>query len=71
MWSMYHSWCYQIHKYRNKLYKNLKVANEDSLFYAELKKEWNIYNKILKTTLHEAKYIYYSRQFEENKANIK
>ena len=58
-------------KYRDKLYRNLKGAQKDSLFYTELKNKLSVYNKILKKTIREAKYIYYNRQFEESKSNIK
>ena len=58
-------------KYRDKLYRNLKATNKDSLLYGQLKNKLSVYNKILKKTIREAKYVYYNRQFEESKANIK
>ena len=58
-------------KYRDKLYRNLKGAQKDSIFYTELKNKLSVYNKILKKTIREAKYIYYNRQFEESKSNIR
>ena len=53
-------------KFGDKLYRNLIGAQKDSLFYAELINILCVYNKILKKTIPEAKYIYYNRQFEES-----
>ena len=58
-------------KYRDKLYRNLKNAGKDSLSYVEFKNRLSVYNKILKKTIREAKYIYYNRQFEESRTNVR
>ena len=58
-------------KYRDKLYRNLKNASKDSISYDELKNRLSVYNKILKKTIREARYIYYNRQFEESKTNVR
>ena len=58
-------------KYRDKLYRNLKNASKDSITYVELKNRLSVYNKILKKTIREAKYIYYNRQFEESRTNAR
>ena len=58
-------------KYRDKLYRNLENASKDSISYVELKNRLNVYNEILKKTIREAKYIYYNRQFEESRTNVR
>ena len=58
-------------KYRDKLYRNLTNGSKDLLSYAELKNRLSVYNKILKKTIREAKYIYYNRQFEESRTNVR
>ena len=35
-------------KYRDKLYRNLKATNKDSLLYGQIKNKLSVYNKILK-----------------------
>ena len=58
-------------KYRDKLDRNLKNASKDSISYVELKNRLGVYNKILKKAIREAKYIYYNRQFEEIRTNVR
>ena len=58
-------------KYSGKIYRNLKNASKDSLSYVELQNRLSVYNKILRKTIHEAKYIYYNPQLEGSKTNVR
>ena len=58
-------------KQRDKLYKELSCTNRSHARYHPLKNKLNTFNKTLKKTIREAKLVYYRREFEYNRSNIK
>ena len=56
---------------RDKLYKELSCTNRSHARYHLLKNKLNPFNKTLKKTIREAKLVYYRREFEYNRSNIK
>ena len=57
-------------KYKDKLYCDLKGTSNSSPNYNELKRKLNLYSKLLKTTIQEAKTQYYTKQFQNYKLDI-
>ena len=55
----------------DKLYEELNCINRSHARYHLLKNKLNTFNKTLKKTIREAKLVYYRREFEYNKSNIK
>ena len=58
-------------KYRDRLYKTLKMTHHESPNYTILKVNLKAFNTILKKTIRAAKYMYYESTFSRNKTNIK
>ena len=58
-------------KYRDKLYKKLKLTPPDTEIYNSLKYNLNSYSCILKKAIRQVKIDYYSRQFDKSKSNIR
>ena len=58
-------------KQRDTLYKELSCTNRSHAKYHLLKNKLNTFNKTLKKTMREAKLVYYRREFEYNRSNIK
>ena len=58
-------------KQRDKLYKELSCTNRSHARYHLLKNKLSTFNKTLKKTIREAKLVYYRREFEYNRSNIK
>ena len=58
-------------RYKDKLYRDLKRTNLKSPMYAELKTKLNVYNKLLKKIIREAKKNYYENQFQSYKSDIR
>ena len=53
-------------KYRDKLYKTLKMTHHESPNYTILKVNLKAFNTILKKTIRAAKYMYYESTFSRN-----
>ena len=58
-------------QYRDKLYAEMKRTARDTQDYFTLKTNLSTYNKILKTTIREAKQLYYHSLFRKYKHDIK
>ena len=58
-------------RYRDKLYKQIKLTNPESSEYAILLVNLKTYNSILKTSFRKAKQIYYDKCFHNFKFDIK
>ena len=58
-------------RYRDKLYKQIKLTNPESSEYAILLVNLKTYNSILKTSFRKAKQIYYDKCFHNYKFDIK
>ena len=53
--------------HKNKLYKELMKLNRNSTEFNNNKQEFNVYKNVLRKRINQAKNIYYSTQFENNK----
>ena len=58
-------------KQRDKLYEELSCTNRSHARYHPLKNKLNTFNKTLTKTIRKAKLVYYRREFEYNRSNIK
>ena len=58
-------------KTKDKLYKNLLLTETNTPLHNRLKHNFKLYQKILKSTIKEAKHIYYHRLFNIHRNNIK
>ena len=58
-------------KYRDKLYKQIKITDRNSISYNTHKTNLSTYNRILKQSIRIAKNIYYSSCFQRYKNDIK
>ena len=58
-------------RYRDKLYKKLKITNPESSEYGTLLVNLKTYNGILKTSIRKAKHLYYDKCFNHFKFDIK
>ena len=58
-------------RYRDKLYKQIKLTNPESSKYAILLVNLKTYNSILKTSFRKAKQLYYDKCFNNFKFDIK
>ena len=58
-------------KYRDKMYRDLKCMDNSTITYVQFKNQLDVYNKILKKAIREAKTIYYNNEFDKNKNNIR
>ena len=58
-------------KYRDKLYKKLKMTHHESPDFIILKVNLKSFNTLLKKTIRAAKYMYYESTFTKNKTNIR
>ena len=58
-------------KYRDKLYKKLKMTHHESPDFTILKVNLKSFNTLLKKTIRAAKYMYYESTFTKNKTNIR
>ena len=58
-------------KYKDKLYRDLQRTTDSSPNYDELKRKLNLYSKLLKTTIREAKTQYYTKQFQNYQSDIR
>jgi hypothetical protein len=57
--------CVHSIKTRDKMYRKLKKISPDSTEYERLKINLNTYNRILRKSLRQAKFLYYSSQFQK------
>ena len=55
--------------HKNKLYKELIKLNRNSTEFNNNKQEFNVYKNVLRRLINQAKNIYYSTQFENNKGD--
>ena len=58
-------------KYRDKLYKKLKMTHHESPDFTILKVNLKSFNTLLKKPIRAAKYMYYESTFTKNKTNIR
>ena len=55
--------------HKNKLYKELMKSDRDSTRFNNKKQEFNVSKNVLRRLINQAKNIYYSTQFENNKGD--
>ena len=53
------------------MYRDLKCMDNSTITYVQSKNQLDVYNKILKKAIREAKTIYYNNEFDKNKNNIR
>ena len=58
-------------KFRDKMYKRLRLTNCDSPMYETLEKNLKNYNSILQRNINAAKFFYYESKFNKYVSNIK
>ena len=58
-------------KFRDKMYKRLRLTNCDSPMYETLEKYLKNYNSILQRNINAANFFYYESKFNKNVSNIK